>query len=353
MRTNGSAIRSFILLLMLTSCVEPIVMDPEEDMPVVVHCVLTRDLAMESSNKEYIPVQSLNLFYAKSISDNGDYKMITDAKVNVSGDGNSYDFLWNGDVWECCFTPSFGATYTLTVRLNNGKVITSKTSFPKSVAFTREPLFTAWGSYYTIAHYLSCPVSDDDIYMWCCAPKGREFELTHFCTNHPGADNFNLSDKSLAELPVFDQMITDLKTSLDYYKKDEASNRALFEDYLSLCATLPTHAGFVRIHHNKDLESLLPDYLVRKYNFQGNYEDRMIHNGYVLFTDFVTYIPNYIPMMLIVPIQINIVSKEYDTYLRNLANNNLHYDELNNNYSMDLSYTNIDGGIGIFGSRWY
>lgn len=53
------------------------------------------------------------------------------------------------------------------------------------------------------------------------------------------------------------------------------------------------------------------------------------------------------------PVCTHVVSPEYDKYLGLLVKESLHQDELANLYSMDLSYTNIEGGLGLFGSMYY
>ena len=80
--------RTFTIItvaLLLSSCVEPIVMDPLEEMPVVVNCVLTRDgqgPAVFSGMTFTTPEQKLYLYYAKSPS-GSDYVVIKDAEVTV------------------------------------------------------------------------------------------------------------------------------------------------------------------------------------------------------------------------------------------------------------------------------
>ena len=75
---------SFVLALscFAPSCAETIVMDPEEEMPIVVNCVLTND-GMDHSG---IITQYLDLYYAKRPSE-AVQTPISDAKVTVKGRG--------------------------------------------------------------------------------------------------------------------------------------------------------------------------------------------------------------------------------------------------------------------------
>ena len=90
-------------LLLAVSCVEKIVLDPMEEMPVVVNCVLMTERT----------TQELDLYYAKRPSETA-YVPITDAKVVVrDASGNSYPFHWNGERWTSDFVPVYKTRYFL------------------------------------------------------------------------------------------------------------------------------------------------------------------------------------------------------------------------------------------------
>lgn len=347
MAKNSLVFIIIALSLMPSSCVEPIVMDPEEDMPVVVHCVLTRDLDAERTSPDQTPVQQLDLFYAKRIADTGDYKSISDAEVTVYGGGQGHSFAWNGEKWTSSFTPEFGTEYFLTVCLKNGQTISSKTVFPTKVDIISEATyFPSVSRYYRI---LNC---DTDIDIWMTAIKGREYDVKYFCTNHPGADISNLGDKALMDLPVFDQLVSNMHSIL---KNDQYADRELFNNFLDCCAYLPSHSQFLRIHHPKDFDNGIDKPLLLQYNYSNNsYDYKHCRDGFILFTDTVSVIERMVggdPYYL--PICIYVMSPAYDKHLGFLVKNSLHQDELANLYSIDLSYTNIEGGLGIFGSMYY
>ena len=97
-----------LLTFLAVSCVEAINLDPMEEMPVVVTCVLTTETTE----------QSLELFYAKRPSETG-YVSIPDAKVVVRDDGSAggavHEFKWNGEKYVCTFTPAYNTRYLLEV----------------------------------------------------------------------------------------------------------------------------------------------------------------------------------------------------------------------------------------------
>ena len=119
--------------VLASSCVEPIVMDPLEEMPVVVNCVLTRE--RDPGKNDVIPVQTLNLFYAKRPSDK-EYLTISDAVVKVSGAGQTYDFTWDGERWTSTFLPDFGTEYSLEVSLPDGNRLSARTVVPMKMSLS-------------------------------------------------------------------------------------------------------------------------------------------------------------------------------------------------------------------------
>ena len=110
--------------LSMTSCVETIIMDPHEEMPAVVYCVLT--------NKS--DVQTLDLSAAESPSG---VKPEIKAKEVVltasSGERHVFEYA-GGTRWTAGFRPGNGSKYTLRILLESGEALTAETTFPDSVA---------------------------------------------------------------------------------------------------------------------------------------------------------------------------------------------------------------------------
>ena len=81
--------------LFAVSCSEKIILDPMEEMPVVVSCVLTGEADMNAAGLSAGP-QYVDLFRARRPSETG-YEKISDASVRVVSGEERYDFVWNGE----------------------------------------------------------------------------------------------------------------------------------------------------------------------------------------------------------------------------------------------------------------
>ena len=118
-------------LLLAVSCVEKIVLDPMEEMPVVVNCVLMTERT----------TQELDLYYAKRPSETA-YVPITDAKVVVrDASGNSYPFQWNGERWTSDFVPAYKTRYVLEIETRDGKKLSAETTVPDNFLLVGTPLY--------------------------------------------------------------------------------------------------------------------------------------------------------------------------------------------------------------------
>ena len=101
------------------SCVETIVMDPHEEMPAVVYCVLT--------NKS--DVQTLDLSAAESPSGVKPEIKAREVVVTATPGGRIAFEHAEGARWEAHFTPHWGTAYSLRIVLENGEELTAETSF--------------------------------------------------------------------------------------------------------------------------------------------------------------------------------------------------------------------------------
>jgi hypothetical protein len=99
-------------------------MDPHEEMPAVVYCVL--------SNTS--DVQTLDLSAAESPSGLKPEMNAKEVEVKASS-GERYVFEHvGGTLWKAGFRPEYGTKYTLHVMLHSGEELTAETVFPDSVA---------------------------------------------------------------------------------------------------------------------------------------------------------------------------------------------------------------------------
>ena len=359
---------SYLLALaLLASCVETIVMDPLEEMPPVVCCVLTRDGKFADYGDA--PVQSLKLYYARRASETG-YVSIPDASVSITADRQTYPFTWDGEKYTCAFWPHFRAEYKLKITLANGKLITASTRYPNHCEIVdNHPVYSGRTSL-SAAGYCwvywekpnpEQPYPENEIYLWITPSKEG---ISNFVTNHPGADGFNIVAEGLSQnLPVWPTMKEDykelLKNSLEECKPE------YWDKFEKLFVGLPIHKGFLRIVHPLDFDNGIDDILTHSvpYNYSGA-EDDMPGSEYkyntrqcfILETDALEKNdaqPGWVgsKTFYTLPIQTHVVSKEYDHYLRAAVNRSLHADELTSlyDYDLDADYSNIEGGIGIFG----
>lgn len=105
------------------SCVETIVMDPHEEMPAVVYCVLT--------NKS--DVQTLDLSAAETPSGVKPEMKAKEVVVTAStGERHVFEYV-GGTRWTARFRPGHEKKYTLRILLENGAELTAVTAFPDSI----------------------------------------------------------------------------------------------------------------------------------------------------------------------------------------------------------------------------
>ena len=359
-----------VALLLLSSCVEPIVMDPLEEMPVVVNCVLTRKIVSNIDHgilvygfSSELPTQKLYLYYAKRPSEK-EYTPISDATVKVSGGGQTHYFEWNGECWTSSFLPVFEETYDLSIRLKDGKKLSSTMVFPAFVTITGgvPPFFLSCSNNITTASTdnkktvivasafaFSVPVigswiSPDGNYgdvkksgtsnVWILAKEGGK-NVGGIITNHPGADNFNIINGSFDDFRAYNHLQSYIKVpfSTDYH--------SYLNDFLSAS---PVHKDYVRIKY--DWNS--PFFLAADFDYE-----RMVpyDDPYGIDPDGDGFYPG---LYIDTRYECYFMSDEYDAFLRELANKQIHADEMVNQFfSPDVEYSNIVNGKGCFGGMYH
>lgn len=336
-RTTKRAI-AIIPFILLSACTEQIVMDPQEEMPIVVNCVLT------DTDSQY-----LNLYYSKRPSEN-DYRVIDNADISISGGNGNYPFIWNGNCYEATMRPKHGLPYHLNVIISGKELITAKTVFPPDVYIDSINLGggnpeggidQAPAKYYILrTHHNDDLKYSEEVFIWIL-PEMRKYELipweevpfmydyvavdtvrlSHICTDHDGVDNFNICQADWRSM-----------ADVSYMEKYYYSSPDLWTAYMRLCSCLPMHEAFLRIHQPKDYEGL---------TLGGE-------SGYFVLSSNADYekYPDYVPYF-----KISILSEEYDSYMRDVANYSIvHKDNFAMHYSAEDIYSNIEGGFGVFGA---
>ncbi|MBO4679739.1 MAG: DUF4249 family protein, partial [Lachnospiraceae bacterium] len=239
----------FFTALLTVSCVEDISLDPMEEMPVVVTCVLTTETTE----------QSLDLFYAKRPSETG-YVSIPDAQVVVredaAADGTVHEFKWNGEKYVCTFTPAYDTRYLLEVKTADGTTLSAETTMPKhfsllpqgfsspSIAILEDysnPLSGLWPPHNIqgdieydqyLAYYFALETDAgtepyaDELYAWISAGD-------RLSTDHRDADSFNLLPDNW----------NDLKVQPIFTRRGEKA-----PEYYQFFSAFPAYMKFIRIH---------------------------------------------------------------------------------------------------------
>ena len=359
-----------IMALLTVSCVEDINLDPMEEMPVVVTCVLTTETTE----------QSLELFYAKRPSETG-YVSIPDAKVVVRDDGSAggtvHEFKWNGEKYVCTFAPAYDTRYLLEVTTADGTTLSAETTMPKHFSLLPQifsdrhkavledysnPISGLWPNYLdrrveyrqSLAYFFALETDAgiapyaDELYAWISAGD-------RLSTDHKDADSFNLLPDNWNDLkshPYFDRRG---KYAPEYYQ--------FFSAY-------PAYMKFIRIHQRPGFTGTVSE----KYLGETEKTDCLFYlnsdttDDTVLTAEIETVdgIPEEILNEILkvwsrqklfdYPAQneyrVRFVSKDYDAFLKDLVEKNIiRAEELAVIYSTEPINSNIVGGLGIFGAE--
>ena len=353
-----------IVAFLAVSCVEPITLDPMEEMPIVVTCVLTTETAE----------QSLNLFYAKRPSETG-YVSIPDAKVVVreaaSVGGAVHEFKWNGEKYVCPFTPCYDTRYFLEVETAGGTSLTAETTMPKHFSLLPQEK----SSTIVLKDYTD-PLSEEGLgstnshvdyltylayYFALETDAGFEPYAGELCawisagdrlsTDHKDADSFNLLPNNWNDLKSHPFFNRQGRMAPEYYQ--------FFSDF-------PAYLKFIRIHQRQGFSGPASiKYIVEpehdNYLFYLNSD---ITDGTIITPelDNVDGLPEDILEIVIKRVEfvhpaqneysVRFVSQEYDAFLKDLVEKTVvHADELSVIYSMEPTHSNIKGGLGIFGAE--
>ena len=385
----------------LTSCVENIDIDSGENLPVVVDCVLQMDT-----------VQTLRLYHMKKLNED-DFKPVTEAWVELqvlSESGNPINRVVfhrvDGSLWETPFKPEYGKQYRLSVTIPGKEEIFATTTFPEDLRLVLQSkiLRDASGFYdksidttrlrmITAEVATARMVTEDDflfgVMKGTAYPEDADFPLKayiptggkackmwifprrdsivvyppnnwvewhppfsysdlpfiksrkHYCdlvvTDHPCADNFNLVPGKVADLDIVNVPVNTIT------KKERFSSYLLnYTQWIpEMCPDLPLHKGFVRIDQPEGFSNgLSDDDLKTSYQYS--------RNSFFILGDYSNYLSGIEPFL----IEVRFLSEEYDAFQRELHIRNLSKDDfILSTYDSNNIYSNINGGVGIFGAE--
>ena len=327
------------------ACVEPIDLDAGEEPQVVVSCILTEN-----------DVQTLEMYYTTTLMD-GIRRPVENAEVTLKYDyAGARKFNYVGDgFWQCEYKPEYGKRYNLVIEFE-GHVLQASTTFPSDVTVAcygrgydaSEGRHKKWYLMYSYELRLfnrspECP----PYYGYPCLlashlwafPKdkgwGDDYQK-YIATSHLCADDFNLTSLRVSDLPCF---------SADSVKAMPKWLREELGWYPLMMGELQVHQGFVRIDIPKDYHSG---------QTQAELKDSPIYSdiAFVLVRPFPTSWSNYDG-----PYQergglydIYILSDEADNYFKDVYRKHLNKDNFLFEYDTENIYSNISGGIGVFGA---
>ncbi len=332
----------FLLLAAAASCAKEIVMDPEEEPIVFVECVLTEE-----------PVQTLKLGLTKGAS-------MTEAPVITEAEAVLTDLTMKTEVgrferkddgtWTLDYAALPDHSYRLEVSVPGHDLVWAEQTMPdkcdvSSINAELTDLYTTFTKRYvgTVVFLDHCPQA-----TWISAlnynPETMKREPVEFiCTDAPYADNFNLTGGTYE--PHSEPW---LGFRYDYisekYVEDEAG---IFYHYLyEWLRGYPLHRGYLRFETGSLSEDDIikhPIYIAG--SFTGNYYD---HVDYLWETSAPPPPEDDEGVMIA-----SVVSDDYDKYLRDAI---IHQQlkesgDLSSIHLRENIYSNINGGLGIFGAK--
>lgn len=388
-------------LFIFISCMNDIDIDSGEDLPVVVDCVLKMDT-----------VQTLRLYHMKKLNE-GDFRPVTEAMVELqvlSDSGNPINRVEfhrvEGSLWETPFKPEYGEQYRLSITIPGKEEIFATTTFPEDLRLVlqRKILRDASGHYdksidttrirmITAEVATARMVTEDDfiggVMKGISYPGHAAFPLKAYIptgskackmwiyprrdsivvyppnnwvawrapftysdlpfiasskpycdlvvTDHPCADNFNLVPGKVTDLDIVNVPVNTIR------KKDRVGSYFLnYTQWIpEMCPDLPLHKGFVRIDQPEGFSNgLSDDDLKTSYQYS--------RNSFFILGDYSNYLSGIEPFL----IEVRFLSDEYDAFLRELHIRNLSKDDfILSTYDSNNIYSNIYGGVGIFGAE--
>ena len=360
---------SIVSVLMCIGCAEPIVLDPEEGMPLVVNCVLDRPYDWWEVLEDYdffigypedleIPVQYLDLFRAKRPSET-EVRKIEDAKVCImDGLDQTFEFKWNGERYECQFLPRFGMSYRLEVTTQEGETLKAATIFPPRVRLQGCPVLLVFGvkhsisSYYyaeslvinhrtygdVIHSYTDYPPYTKPYNVWISASEGSDEKDIPIMTNHPEADDFNVMS---GDWPS--------ESNVAFQEADFGIHNtygALWDLYKDVWTKSSAHDKFVRIHQTGEMPSIFEEGVECSTAPIAGRDSRLLFALNAEF-DYENDVTEHKEAKYIC----RFVSDDYDLFLRDVAGKFLvNGENFASYYSEGPIYSNIKGGKGIFGA---
>lgn len=318
-------------LIALQSCTMAVSLDSMEKRQIAVECVLTNG-----------PMQKLHLCLAKGASDSA-HKSISEAEAVLTDltDGiviGSFRHEEDGN-WTLVYSAIPGHRYRLDINVPGRDPICSEQSMP-SIDITAEYYLGMFGDS-NLYEYRSSPhivyrLNTFPEYTWIYALRydeniGTRVIAEEICTDFPYVDNFNLTGETYSPEIILQ----------DLYG---------IPQYMTLAPELigtNLHNKYLRIGKQDTIDR---NWLILSGNFSGDFPIRFKENKWGLLDNRgrVSILEEKQGCVVFAG-----VSADYDRYLRE----SIFYQQLQESsdlssiYIRDNIFTNIHGGIGIFGAK--
>ena len=364
-RTKITTAILFILMVTLSSCIRDVIMDAKERPQVVVVCVLSDD-----------PVQTLQLSFTKGAS-LAAAPVLTDAVAVLYEQGNAVGEFNRGSdgIWRLEYAAIPGYTYRLEVQVPGYDLIYAEQMMPAEQAYVEvyyfcklsgyvEPwsgwvtekdaagdwTFRSWPADEEQPGYETFYLAESASSIWICAMNYNEATASHEVAE------YICTDVEAEKINVTDEVYEPLKKEVPNPFKFSGYDAGMAETFYSarqmeLYPTLegkPLYKSYVCIPKGRHVFSLSGSFKGIDYSKKMSYgslvdvvtytetkvdqEDVTETNGYILFTT---------------------LSADYEKYMMEAANYQqiMESSDISTIYLRDNLFTNISGGVGIFGAR--
>lgn len=364
-RIKTASVILFILMVTLPSCIRDVIMDAKERPQVVVVCVLSDD-----------PVQTLQLSFTKGAS-LAEAPALTEA-VAMLYDGTKAvgEFKRGSDgIWRLEYAAIPGHTYRLEVQVPGYDLIYAEQMMPTEQAYVEVHYFCnlsghvePWSGWVTENDpagdwtyrrwpedeehpaYETCYQSRSNSSLWICAMNYNEetgsHEIAEYICTDADAYKINLTDKVYE--PLKKDVPNPYKFNGYYPDLEETFYSAHQMELYPNLAGMPLYRSYLCIPKGQHVFSISGSFKGFHYHRKPNYgsvvngavhtdtrseqEEEMENNGYLLFTT---------------------LSADYEKYMMEAANYQqiMGSSDISTIYLRDNLFTNISGGVGIFGAR--
>lgn len=188
------------ILILSSSCVKEININPEDRGKYVLNCILKNDT-----------LQTLSLTSTASIDGNYIYHQVSDAQVSLwLNEEHVGNFAKVGyDKWQLKHTPTAGGVYRIEARIFDGSTLTATTVMPYNLNIVSQHNGDRYPSRSFTQNSFELPcwvmiLSSESFILPHTKPEDLSSLKVHLGSDHPQADRFNLDGNLLSIIPQAD-----------------------------------------------------------------------------------------------------------------------------------------------------